>query len=120
MLSAMKYKIQSSAVSSHCPHAENPEARYIRFSQFIMAPKATRMDFVVGSEANCAGTPNRWQPLRDAVFALHNINPVPAREQEKTRISVMDSFLDERGMANTDELLHELRKRCTDSCVATD
>lgn len=69
------------------------------------------MDFVPGSDANCAGSPNRWQPLRDAAFSLHGIHPLPATELNGTKISVMDSLIEERGIENTKAVLNALRAR---------
>ena len=82
------------------------------FPEFIMADRVRLLHFWPGEEANCAGTPNRWQPLRDAAFRLHDIQSVPAQEQSHTRIVVLDSLRHERGMNNTHELLHSIRTRC--------
>ena len=99
-------------------HAASPGARYIRFPQFIMADKVNLLNFWPGNEANCAGSPNRWQPLRDAAFQLHGTHPAPAQELNHTQIVILDSLRNERGMNNTHELLHSLRTRCAATVCA--
>lgn len=86
--------------------AAGSQQRYIRFSSFIMAPEAVRMDFAPERGADCSGTPSRWTALRTAAFALQGIPTRRAENLPETRVVL----LDERGMHNTQNILDTLRR----------
>jgi hypothetical protein len=75
-----------------------------------MASQAKRMDFSKDRKADCAGMSSRWTPLRKAAYALHGIQEVQAKDLPGTRVAVLDSQLDERGINNTQAILDGLRR----------